>query len=172
VSRDTQYALPFVRLATWLVPAIARWPGSDDNEYSARDLKLIRLVACRRALSRNMVNEYSFRQENIAAISAMRFPEDLPVLLFVSRQTADNVRKDERRDWLRMQEDEIRHVTYGKAMMLPGGHFLHGTARNGWRRRSGRSSKGSKRGEVRHRGGEQHEADSSRWACRKGGTSY
>ena len=67
-------------------------PQSDDNEYPTQDLRLIRLHTCWRAFNRTTVNENHLLMENVAAVRAMRFPEDLPVLLFVSEMTAAYVR--------------------------------------------------------------------------------
>ena len=118
--------LGIIRAAIWLRPALAQVPQSSDNEYPAEDLERIRLMECWHIFNKTVVNENNLLPGNIDTVHGMRFPDTLPVLLFVSQGTADYVDESNwSKGWLEMQRDEIKNVRRGKAVMLPGHHFLH-----------------------------------------------
>lgn len=118
--------LGIIRAAIWLKPSLAQLPQSSENEYPAEDLERIRLMECWHIFNKTVVNENNLLPGNIETVRGMRFPDTVPVLLFVSQGTAEYVDESHwSKGWLEMQQDEIKNVRRGKAVMLPGHHFLH-----------------------------------------------
>ena len=52
---------------------------------------------------------------------SLRYPTDMPVLLFV----ADN--ENNQKNWLEMHQDQVKGLDKGTVIQLPGAHYLHHT---------------------------------------------
>lgn len=103
------------------------FPGADDgmnknNYYSTDQLKLKKMATAWNSLNETVINEFNMVNENTKELYDVKYPNDLPVLNFVS-----NASIDENKEWLPLHEEVISNPSIQKVVTLSGEHYLHWT---------------------------------------------
>lgn len=102
-------------------------PGADDgmnqyNYYSAEQVKLKKMATNWNNSNISVINEMNTVNANTEELYDVKYPNDLPVLAFLSKDTVDN-----EQDWLPLHEELITNDEIQKIETLSGGHYLHWT---------------------------------------------
>ena len=108
--------LGLVRLLTSL-----SGPDAGLRAYSAQAQEQIGLISNRNSLSPTYLDEMAHIRTNFADALGTAFPEELPLLLFVEADNANNP------DWLALHERQAAAVTDGTVIPIDGEHYLHHT---------------------------------------------
>lgn len=102
-------------------------PSADDgmnkeNYYSAEQVKLKKMATIWNSLNISVINEMNTVNANTKELYDVKYPNDLPVLAFLSKDTEDTDQ-----DWLSLHEELISNDKIQKIETLRGGHYLHWT---------------------------------------------
>ncbi|RKD31859.1 alpha/beta fold hydrolase [Lacrimispora algidixylanolytica] len=102
-------------------------PSADDgmnqnNYYSAELVKLKNKATLWNSLNVSIINELNTVNSNTKELYDVKYPNDLPVLAFLSKDTVDT-----EPDWLPLHEEVISNAAIQKIEPLSGGHYLHWT---------------------------------------------
>lgn len=95
--------------------------GYSSPAYDAHAREQMALLSARTSLSPTYLDEMSRIGENFRRAHGTSFPAELPVLLFVEADNAQNPQ------WVRLHEDQAATVDDGTVVALPGAHYLHHT---------------------------------------------
>lgn len=110
-----------VRWVITLDPAIAA-PAAPAGVYSEEQLEHIRLMNIWNYANPALIDENNRTAENFRDVVKLSYPDDLPVLAFVSQQVVDaNAR------WLPAHEQQLEHSSHSELVVLDGDHYLHWT---------------------------------------------
>ncbi|WEG73062.1 alpha/beta fold hydrolase [Vagococcus intermedius] len=90
-------------------------------EKSDPNFEQTRLLTMKNMSSRNMAEELQELSHSFPDSRGLRYPKDMPVLLFV----ADN--DNSMPHWLEMHQDQLKGLKKGKLVQLKGAHYLHHT---------------------------------------------
>ena len=93
----------------------------DDPAYSAEAREQIAMITNRNSLSPTYLNEMAHISINFENALGTSFPEQLPVLLFVEADNANNS------DWIGLHERQASAVADGTVIPIDGEHYLHHT---------------------------------------------
>lgn len=93
----------------------AQLPFDDETK------KQMNLIMLKNLYNSSSMNEMEHIYPNFVAASNLRFPESIPLLLFV--QAHDMARED----WISLHEEQAKESRYGKVIPLEGDHYLHHT---------------------------------------------
>jgi pimeloyl-ACP methyl ester carboxylesterase len=108
-----------VRAAYALAPGLAE-PGGD--AFTADERKRIRAMAIWNYGNAAVADETNRMGSNAAALRGVTYPDHLPVLEFLSSDSAATLP-----DWVGQHEDQLRNVRRHEVAVLDGGHYLHWT---------------------------------------------
>lgn len=102
-------------------------PSEDDgmnqnNYYSAEQVNLKKMATVWNSVNVSVINEMNMVNANTKELYDLKYPNDLPVLSFLSK---DSVDADDW--WLPLHEDVISNPAIQKIETLKGGHYLHWT---------------------------------------------
>lgn len=102
-------------------------PSADDgmnqnNYYSAELVKLKNKATLWNSLNVSIINEMNTVNSNTKELYDVKYPNDLPVLAFLSKDAVDT-----EPDWLPLHEGVISNAAIQKIEPLSGGHYLHWT---------------------------------------------
>ena len=102
-------------------------PGADDgmnknNYYSAEQVKLKKMATVWNSVNVSVINELNMVNTNTEELYDVKYPNDLPVLSFLSKDSVDTDN-----EWLPLHEEIISNATIQKIETLNGGHYLHWT---------------------------------------------
>lgn len=102
-------------------------PSADDgmnqnNYYSEELVKLKNKATLWNSANVSIVNEMNTVNSNTKELYDVKYPNDLPVLAFLSKDTEDTDQ-----DWLSLHEELISNDKIQKIETLSGGHYLHWT---------------------------------------------
>ncbi|WP_409297373.1 alpha/beta hydrolase [Peribacillus sp. SCS-26] len=100
-----------IRLVSYVIPGLTS-PLAEEGVYSKENLKMTKAITAWKYFNKNIVNETNNMGRNIDKTINMRFPSDMPVLLFNKEQPKVN-------DFY--QTEKCKTVT------LKGNHYLHWT---------------------------------------------
>lgn len=89
--------------------------------YDEKTKEQMNLLSTKNSAAPNLISEMENTPANFAGVSGMRFPKDLPVLLFVAANSTDV------QGWGKLHEDQAQSVVNGKVVTLHGEHYLHHT---------------------------------------------
>ncbi|WP_435744972.1 alpha/beta fold hydrolase [Microbacterium sp. PMB16] len=89
--------------------------------YSAEDREQMGMFTNRNTLAPSYVDAMSRLGDIFHEAEGKRFPEDLPLLLFVQKHNETVP------EWLDLHEEQASGVTDGTVIPLDGGHYLHHT---------------------------------------------
>jgi pimeloyl-ACP methyl ester carboxylesterase len=95
--------------------------SDDESVYSAETLDQMTMLSNRNSLSPTYLDEMDHIRTNFADALDTSFPEDLPLLLFVEADNANNP------DWVSLHERQAATVADGTVIPVDGGHYLHHT---------------------------------------------
>lgn len=102
-------------------------PSADDgmnknNYYSAEQVKLKKMATTWNSVNISVINEMNMVDTNTKELYDVKYPNDLPVLSFLSKDSVDTDN-----EWLPLHEEIISNATIQKIETLNGGHYLHWT---------------------------------------------
>ncbi|AQP53387.1 alpha/beta fold hydrolase [Vagococcus penaei] len=92
--------------------------GKDKNDP---DFEQLKMITFKNLNSTSMKNEYSHLFTNFKESKGLRFPSDLPVLLFIVSNDPSIT------NWKELHEDQISGLKKGQVIELNGDHYLHHT---------------------------------------------
>lgn len=81
----------------------------------------LNLITLKNVYNSSSMNEMEHIYPNFVAAQNLKFPENLPLILFV--QSNNEFRKD----WVSQHEEQAKESRYGKVIPLEGSHYLHHT---------------------------------------------
>lgn len=88
--------------------------------YTEQELEIYRLLSVDNAYNKTVMNEMKYLDANVEAVRGMRFPDEMPVLLFVSGSNCDLMST-----WEQLHRDVLPKNGRGEVIRLEGGHYLH-----------------------------------------------
>lgn len=102
-------------------------PSADDgmnqnNYYSEELVKLKSKATLWNTANVSIVNEINTVNSNTKELYDVKYPNDLPVLAFLSKDTVDS-----EQEWLPLHEELISNDEIQEIQTLSGGHYLHWT---------------------------------------------
>jgi pimeloyl-ACP methyl ester carboxylesterase len=89
--------------------------------YDEGTKEQMRLLTTKNSTAPTLLDEMDHTASNVASVSGRTFPADLPVLLFVVQDGADDD------GWLELHESQAASVDRGQVVALDGDHYLHHT---------------------------------------------
>ena len=95
--------------------------GYDEPVYTDEAREQITLISNRNSLSPTYLNEMDHFGSNFGNALGTSFPEQLPLLLFVEADNANNG------DWMGLHERQAAEVSDGTVIPVNGEHYLHHT---------------------------------------------
>ncbi len=95
--------------------------GLDGSVYSDHAREQMTMFTHRNSLRPTYLDEMSHISTNFERALGTTFPADLPLLLFVEADNANNP------DWLALHEEQAATVEDGTVVPVPGEHYLHHT---------------------------------------------
>jgi pimeloyl-ACP methyl ester carboxylesterase len=108
-----------VRAAITLSPGLAEPVG---DAYTPDERAHIRAMSIWNFGNAAVSDEINRTGSNASALHGVRYPDGLPVLDFLSR---DSVATDP--NWVRLHEDQLGNVRHHEIVVLDGDHYLHWT---------------------------------------------
>ncbi|WP_081416035.1 alpha/beta hydrolase [Peribacillus kribbensis] len=100
-----------IRLVSYLIPGLTS-PLAEEGVYSKENLKMTKAITAWKYFNKNIVNETNNMGRNIDKTINMRFPSDMPVLLFNTEQP---------------KVDDFYQTEKSKIVTLKGYHYIHWT---------------------------------------------
>lgn len=102
-------------------------PGTEDgmnknNEYSPEQLKVKKMAKAWNSVNVSVINEVNMVNTNTEELYDVKYPDNLPVLSFLSKDSVDTDK-----DWLPLHEQLITNSSIQKIEILTGEHYLHWT---------------------------------------------
>lgn len=110
-----------IRDITYLLPS-ADDGMNKNNYYSAEQVKFKKMATAWNSANISVINELNMVNTNTKELYDVKYPNDLPVLSFLSKDTVDTDN-----EWLPLHEEVISNDAIQKIQMLNGGHYLHWT---------------------------------------------
>lgn len=83
--------------------------------------KQIRMITHKNLYNSSTSNEMEHFSSNFKAAEPLRFPDDLPVILFVQANNTDV------EGWIPLHEGQIKDLEHGEMIKVEGEHYLHHT---------------------------------------------
>jgi pimeloyl-ACP methyl ester carboxylesterase len=108
-----------VRAAITLAPGLAEPAG---GAFTAAERAHIRAMSIWNYGNAAVSDETARMAGNAAALRGVGYPDDLPVLEFLSSDSVATLRY-----WVGQHEDRLRNVRRHEVVVLDGGHYLHWT---------------------------------------------
>ncbi|MEK3835878.1 alpha/beta fold hydrolase [Paenibacillus sp. FSL R7-0128] len=90
----------------------------DYDEHTKEQMKLITNV---HGNNSTLMNELSHLGSNFKNGSKLKYPQDLPVLLFAQSNNENN------KQWIPLHEEQAKQSSQGKLIPMVGSHYLHHT---------------------------------------------
>jgi len=108
-----------VRAANTILPDLAE-PTSD--AYTADERRRMRLMSIWTFGNPALADETRRIGSNATALRGITYPDTVPVLVFLSKDTLDT-----QSDWVARHEDQLRNVRRQEIVVLDGPHYIHWT---------------------------------------------
>jgi len=83
--------------------------------------KQLNLITLKNLYNSSFMSEMENIYPNFVAAQNMKFPENLPLILFVQSNN------ENRKDWVSLHEEQAKESRYSKLIPLEGSHYLHHT---------------------------------------------
>lgn len=94
---------------------------ADQNySYSQEDLEVFRILSLDTSYNKTIMNELKQIEKNLKIVRDMKFPEEVPVLNFVSEDNCEIFP-----EWEKLHRSVMGDNQENKLIMLKGGHYLH-----------------------------------------------
>lgn len=113
--------LGIIRDITYLLPS-ADDGRNKDHYYSDEQLKMIKMATAWNSVNASVINEFNMVNANTKELYDKKYPNDLPVLSFLSKDSVDTDG-----EWLPLHEELISNQAIQKIEILNGEHYLHWT---------------------------------------------
>lgn len=88
--------------------------------YSEDELEVYRILSMDYAYDRDIMNELAHMEANLEIVREMKFPEDVPVLQFISSSNCEIMES-----WEPLHKEVITESDKSEVIKLDGGHYLH-----------------------------------------------
>lgn len=88
--------------------------------YSKKELKTFRILTINNSYNDTVTDELKMVTKNLKTVRNMKFPENVPVLNFVSERNCDIFG-----DWEELHKEVISNEESSQVVSLNGGHYLH-----------------------------------------------
>lgn len=111
------------RLAIYINPE-SFLPIADDGIYSEKNLKMTKVISAWKGYNKNIVAEANEIKDNIGKTVDMKFPSNIPVLLFTTKE--EKVTKDGKNK-VSFYKTQLTNNPDSKVVVLQGHHYLHWT---------------------------------------------
>lgn len=120
-----RYAAPtgIVRLVSYLTPENVL-PIAEEGTYTEENLKMTKAISAWKGNNRNVVEEANEIGRNIEKTIEMKFPSQMPVLVFTTKE--DRVTKDGKNN-VTFYETQLTSSPASKIGTYEGHHYLHWT---------------------------------------------
>lgn len=99
-------------------------PIAEEGTYSEENVKMTKAVSARKGANKTVVNEANEIKRNIDKTAKMKFPADLPVLFFTTKEDKVN---EEGKSNVTFFETQLTNHNSSKIVILGGHHYLHWT---------------------------------------------
>ncbi|WP_313258016.1 alpha/beta fold hydrolase [Lacrimispora sp.] len=110
-----------IRDITYLLPSAD--DGMNKNSYySAEQVKINKMATAWNSVNVSVINEFNMVNANTKELYDMKYPNDLPVLAFLAKNSVD-----EDKEWIPLHEEVISNSVIQKIETLYGEHYLHWT---------------------------------------------
>ncbi|MGV2446312.1 UNVERIFIED_CONTAM: alpha/beta hydrolase [Bacillus sp. ATCC 13368] len=109
------------RLALYIKPE-GFLPIADNGTYSEGNLKMTKAISAWKGYNKNVVNEANEIKNNIDKTVDMKFPSNMPVLFFTTKE--DKVTEDGKNNET-FYETQLTNSPASKIVTLQGHHYLH-----------------------------------------------
>lgn len=94
---------------------------ADQNySYLQEDLEVFRILVLDTSYNKTVMNELEQVEKNLKIVQDMKFPEEVPVLNFVSEDNCEIFP-----EWEKLHRSVLGDNQENKVVMLKGGHYLH-----------------------------------------------
>ena len=93
---------------------------ANNETYDSTSIEQMKLKALQKA-STAIKNEGKLLRENMEKCRDMKWPETLPILLFICKSTIDKTKNW----WLDIHEEQLENVETSSIVVLEGMHYLH-----------------------------------------------
>ena len=94
---------------------------ADQNySYSQEDLEVFRILSLDTSYNKTIMNELKQIEKNLKIVRDMKFPEEVPVLNFVSEDNCEIFP-----EWEKLHRIVMGNNQENKLILLKGGHYLH-----------------------------------------------
>jgi pimeloyl-ACP methyl ester carboxylesterase len=113
--------LGIIRDITYLLPSVEDGMNKN-NYYSAEQVKIKKMATAWNSLNVSVINEFNMVNTNTKELYDVKYPKDLPVLSFLSKDSVDTDN-----EWLPLHEEVISNAAIQKIEILSGEHYLHWT---------------------------------------------
>ncbi|KGR76951.1 alpha/beta fold hydrolase [Ureibacillus sinduriensis] len=111
------------RLAVYMNPE-SILPIAEDGIYTESNLKMTKRLSAWNGYNKTIVNEANEIESNIEVTEEMKFPADMPILIFT---TKENNKTDNDKNKVTFYETQLTHSPGSKVITLEGHHYLHWT---------------------------------------------
>lgn len=99
-------------------------PIADDGTYSEENLKMTKAISAWKGYNKNIVNEANEIKYTIGKTVDMKFPSEMPVLFFTTKE--DKVTEDGKNN-VSFYKTQLTNSPASKIVTLKGHHYLHWT---------------------------------------------
>lgn len=105
---------------------LVRWAAAvgltdpDGDSYTTAEIARMRMLQSWNFGNQALTDETNRIGENSLKIQALRYPDQLPVLQFLARETIQR-----RPEWQDIHERQLLNVTHHELVVLDGKHYLH-----------------------------------------------
>jgi pimeloyl-ACP methyl ester carboxylesterase len=111
------------RMALYINPE-SFLPIAKDGIYTEENVKMTKAISAWKAYNKNVVNETNEIKNNIDKTVDMKFPSNLPILIFTPKE--DKVTEDGKNK-VTFYETQLMNSPASKIVTLQGHHYLHWT---------------------------------------------
>ncbi|MFT4416150.1 alpha/beta fold hydrolase [Fredinandcohnia humi] len=120
-----RYVAPtgIARLAVYLAPDNFL-PLAEEDTYSEENLKMTKAISAWRGYNKNVVAEANEINNNIDKTVELNFPNDMPVLIFTTKEDKVN---EEGKSNVTFYETQLSNHSSSKIVTFEGHHYLHWT---------------------------------------------
>lgn len=95
-------------------------PQIKGYEFSQEQSEVYKKLFYRVPLNDTSLNEFAMSDANFAKATDLSFPEDIPVLYFLSSENCEDSEK-----WYALHEEVIKDTEHSEILVLEGTHYLH-----------------------------------------------
>lgn len=99
-------------------------PIADDGTYSDRNLKMTKAISAWKSYNKSVVAEANEIENNIEKTVGMKFPTNLPVILFTTKEDKET---GDGKNIVSFYETQLTNSPASKIITLEGHHYLHWT---------------------------------------------